>query len=261
MSPEVDGTQLASAPVLVVEHTFLHFKEQHEFCLTRHRSAPAELTSRPRLSQSELGASMAPPPSVSIVASPPAYSAVERLRAPMAASADPQMRMMAHNSINDICPSVLPDSIVDLQKKALPHNLDVIGPYVFWTVEAKKLKSGDRGTVSPPFFLHGAQVKIMMQPKITSEGKGGSSFRNSRGNGLLQLKCESNVQKGTSFLVKFNVAVGSDKDKMATARGPIEHDFSNTAVAGLPEDLEVWNFNDWVNPASSTFVVCLEFLS
>merc|ERR1719191_333026 len=55
-----------------------------------------------------------------------------------------------------------------------------------WTVSATKLRSADKNAVSPPFELSfggpysSTKFKLMLFPKVSSEGKGGSSFRKSK---------------------------------------------------------------------------------
>merc|ERR1719217_299846 len=70
-----------------------------------------------------------------------------------------------------------------------------------WTLSAFKLQSGDRSVVSPPFELSfGGQYsatnfKLMLFPQVSSEGKGGSTFRKSKGKGFILLKCEADIRE------------------------------------------------------------------
>lgn len=153
-----------------------------------------------------------------------------------------------------------------LQVAPQPHTLEIavsqdsVITGVIWTVDAKKLKSNDRVAVSPPFSLYGAPFRMMLHPKISSESKGGASFRKSMGRGFLQLKCESKVQELAGARFTFNFVVGSSKKRLEAARGPITHDFTTGGIVGLRKGQDEWNFSQCVDKCSDTFVVCLEIL-
>jgi len=225
----------SEGPLLVVENTFLHFKEHKQKpVLARINSAPAELNLK-RISRNQSADELP-------------RTSTEDLHDDSAPSSD------ASNIDTDA------GTMQDLSKKLKPQNLEVLNEFIFWTVDARKLKGGDRVAVSPRFELHGAYFRIMMLPKVTSHGKGGSSFRKSKGKGLLQLKCESSMQDGDLARIKFNLVVGSSKTNLADARGPVLHNYSKSGVAGLGQDEEVWDFEKWVDPHAGTFVIGIEFL-
>lgn len=68
----------------------------------------------------------------------------------------------------------------------------------------------------------------------------------------MQLKCESEPSRGVPARVAFRVAVGGK------LRGPAAHDFSETAVGGLPRELQEWDLRSAVDPATQTFAVAIE---
>jgi len=142
---------------------------------------------------------------------------------------------------------------------------------VDYTADGKLLKGNDSRKVSPPFELNDGHkdapplvFTLMMFPK-QGEGKGGNSFRKSRGIGTLQLKCEAprnpndpeNPLESHAFKVWF--VVGKDR------RGPIIHDFAQSgSICGLPKGFsQEWDFNkaDFTKAkGSETFVVRVEVL-
>eukprot|EP00746_Dinoflagellata_sp_MGD_P008652 gnl/MRDRNA2_/MRDRNA2_117336_c0_seq1.p1 gnl/MRDRNA2_/MRDRNA2_117336_c0~~gnl/MRDRNA2_/MRDRNA2_117336_c0_seq1.p1 ORF type:complete len:437 (+),score=76.35 gnl/MRDRNA2_/MRDRNA2_117336_c0_seq1:83-1312(+) len=115
-----------------------------------------------------------------------------------------------------------------------------------WTLSATKLRSADKNAVSPAFELSfggaysSTKFKLMLLPQVSSEGKGGSTFRKSDGKGYILLKCEADLQEGCGNL-RFRLFVGSQ-----APRGPVTHDFSQSAVKGLPKELETWDLNSSV---------------
>eukprot|EP00747_Dinoflagellata_sp_TGD_P072269 gnl/TRDRNA2_/TRDRNA2_157408_c4_seq5.p1 gnl/TRDRNA2_/TRDRNA2_157408_c4~~gnl/TRDRNA2_/TRDRNA2_157408_c4_seq5.p1 ORF type:complete len:274 (-),score=42.22 gnl/TRDRNA2_/TRDRNA2_157408_c4_seq5:136-876(-) len=135
---------------------------------------------------------------------------------------------------------------------------------VRWTVDARKLRSTDREAVSPPFelSLSPVQFKMVMRPKASSDGKGGSSFKKSGGRGTLELRCLSKVDTGSGLTVKFRVAIGSGSDlsTQEAFRGPVRHDFAEKPICGLPEGQEEWDFARAVDQETQTFTICLENL-
>jgi len=135
---------------------------------------------------------------------------------------------------------------------------------VHWTVDARKLRGNDKQAVSPPFELSfGSQFpnvtfKMMIYPKIVNDSKGGASFKKAKGRGYVQLKCEAELSEAIAN-VQFRISIGSG-DRQEDPRGPVSHNFSSSAVCGLPKDLEEWDFQSVVDQESMTFVVCLEIV-
>lgn len=143
---------------------------------------------------------------------------------------------------------------------------------IYWTVDAKKLRSNDRLTVSPLFKLSDGHVnapplpfKMTVTPKVVSDGKGGASFRMAKGRGAIQLKCEAprDDEDMESYPIRFCLSAWSGREehpRQLPARGPVECNFARSGICGLPKEQEydIWDFNDVVDEASQTFVICLE---
>lgn len=140
-----------------------------------------------------------------------------------------------------------------------------------WTVDGRKLRSNDRNTVSPLFKLSDGHVnlpllpfKMIIKPKSASEGKGDASFRKSKGQAVIELKCEAPREEMESHPISFFLSVGSGRDedpRILAQRGPVTRNFAQSGVCGLPKECEVWDLLDVVDEQSQTFVVCLEVLS
>lgn len=143
-----------------------------------------------------------------------------------------------------------------------------------WTVDARKLRGGDKQAVSQAFPISwgGLQVnfKVMIYPKMMHDQRGGSSFKKAKGKGTITLKCEAELPQGTPPLkFRFAIAQGLNAHKsedpdqddlvgLQDYRGPVRHNFADGAMCGLPKDLEEWDFNAVVDHDSQTFLVCLE---
>lgn len=131
-----------------------------------------------------------------------------------------------------------------------------------WCVDARKLHGNTKQVVSPPFEVSTeyddkcAPFKLTLYPKRFRKCKGGVSFDGSRGRGHVQLKCEGEL----SSEIAFSISIGSESKKQVT-RGPVPHDFSQTAVATLPKGQDEWNFFSAVDDKSETFMVVLEITS
>jgi len=75
-----------------------------------------------------------------------------------------------------------------------------------WTVDARKLRGNDKQAVSPPFELSfgpghpSVTFKMMIYPKVSSENKGGASFKKAKGKGSIQLKCEAELEEAAGTL-------------------------------------------------------------
>jgi len=113
--------------------------------------------------------------------------------------------------------------------------------WVSWFVPESMLKSGDRSAVSPLFELslsgRCVQFKLMLFPRETSQGRGGSSFnKKAKGKGYIELKCETELQEACPL--SLCLFVGSQPPK-----GPVVHDFSHSAVKGLPKEIEIWDLD------------------
>jgi len=137
-----------------------------------------------------------------------------------------------------------------------------------WTVDAKKLRGHDRVAVSPSFELSDSSLgaslpfKMIITPKMSGVGKGGGSFRMANGQGMIQLKCEAPRDDLASSPLTFWLSVGGGRGSEAfqVPRGPVQHNFAQSGMRGLPKDLDIWDFNGLLDTTSQTFVVCLTVL-
>merc|ERR1719160_1507223 len=123
------------------------------------------------------------------------------------------------------------------------------GTLIRWNIQGSKLKTGDQKAVSPPFEMllgNGAthKFKLMLFPKTSFDGKGGRSFRKSKGKGYLQLKCEADtVPAGSVITFRFFSA------KADGQQNPFDwvkdHDFSRHAVCPMAkDDMVTWHTID-----------------
>jgi len=135
---------------------------------------------------------------------------------------------------------------------------------IHWHVDARKLKGNDKQAVSPAFELYfgpdfpSVTFKMMIYPKVVSDTKGGASFKKAKGKGFVQLKCEAELSEAVAT-VAFRIGCGQGALTQAM-RGAIRHNFSHSAVCGLPKDQEEWDFTTVVCPESQTFLVILEIV-
>lgn len=61
--------------------------------------------------------------------------------------------------------------------------------------------------------------------------------------------------RGAAATLRYRLSIGSQPP-----RGPVDHDFLSSAVSGLPQEEEEWDFSKVVDSESMTFVVCLEMM-
>lgn len=151
------------------------------------------------------------------------------------------------------------NSVPQPQTLAMQHESDSQIYQVTWTVDARKLKGNDKQAVSPPFdVVFGTSrvtFKMMIYPRAHDESKGGASFKKSRGQGFIQLKCEGDLSAGGEA-VTFWLSIGSQTLR-ESARGPTHHNFVHSAVCGLPRTHEEWDFLKVIDHNSMTFNVYL----
>jgi hypothetical protein len=153
------------------------------------------------------------------------------------------------------------------QKNVLQRSFSVTSCIhrVRWTVDSRKLKTMDTEAVSPPFELSegNVQFKMMVRPRITSEMRGGASFKKARGKGTVELKCVDVVDSAMNPSLTFRISIGSVSDprKQREPRGPIQHNFAESVICGLPSEYALWDFSKVVDKVTKTFVVVLEVLS
>jgi hypothetical protein len=137
---------------------------------------------------------------------------------------------------------------------------------ICWVVDARKLRSKNQ-VVSKAFEItlrsgHTAAFVMMLQPEVQKEGKGGRSFLASKGNGFVQLKCETELSGGQKhdllFCIGTSAVVGQPGAE--PPRGPVQNDFAQSTISNLPKREGVWDFMSCVDQTTQTFTVYLEIL-
>ncbi len=87
-------------------------------------------------------------------------------------------------------------------------------------------------------------------------GKGQGSFKSSKGAGKIRLKCDTSVsdinvppeladdpaKKETFLQSRFSLAFRFFVASDLRCRGPVRNDFTKVSTAGLPKEIEDWNF-------------------
>jgi len=194
----------------------------------------------------------------------------------LALAPNPQQELDAQTSDEFMCEQdweVLEHSPQPFQPQSLTQLKDrrTGSSFVYWTVDAKKLRSNDRLTVSPLFKLCDGHAdapplpfKMTVTPKVVSDGKGGASFRKAKGKSIIQLKCEAPREDMESYPIRFYLSAWSGREedpRTLPERGPVTCNFAQSGICGLPKDCEIWDFPEAVDQASQTFVICLEVLA
>ncbi|OLP93059.1 Pseudouridylate synthase 7-like [Symbiodinium microadriaticum] len=132
---------------------------------------------------------------------------------------------------------------------------------IHWTVDARVLKSSDREKVSPPFEVsmdgQEIQFKLCLRPSLTSESRGGASFRKAKGKGSVDMRCLSEISR--TCVMTFRVAIGKGSESHKVSR-TMKHDFSQKPICQLEGDDE-WDFKTVTDEESQTFVVVLEVIT
>ncbi|CAJ1401118.1 unnamed protein product [Effrenium voratum] len=153
-------------------------------------------------------------------------------------------------------PAVLPPARVEPRAPVLQRAFSVNSAIfrIHWTVDAKVLKSSDREKVSPPFEVSmggkEVQFKMCLRPTVTSESRGGASFRKAKGKGTVDLRCLNELDPARSCPMSFRIAVGKGSDAKRIS-STVRHDFSQRAICPLPDGEEEWDFKTVVDEALS----------
>jgi len=132
--------------------------------------------------------------------------------------------------------------------------------HVCWKVDARKLRGNDKQAVSPAFELpigpgdQTMKLRIVIYPK-DPELKGAVNFRNSKGKGYIQVKCESEIVCQSAPLC-LTMSVGAGRQAQP-ARGSITHDFARNGICGLPRREDTWDFSAAIESNSLTFPIFL----
>lgn len=135
-----------------------------------------------------------------------------------------------------------------------------VGKPLTWKVPARKLQSTDTNAVSPLYELSwcpSVKFKMILSPSVKGDvkiqRKGSASFKNCKKEAS-ELKLELKYEEGQNALghlklslTFFIIAVhsGSDENREPNnneKRGPFQHDFSESAVAGLQGE-KGWTFH------------------
>ena len=131
---------------------------------------------------------------------------------------------------------------------------------IHWTVDARILKTSDREKVSPPFevSMDGKEIqfKMCLRPSLTSESRGGASFRKAKGKGTVDLRCLSEIDPRRSCAMIFRVAIGKGSESHKVSQ-TMKHDFSQKPICQL-EGEDEWDFKSVTDDDTQTFVIVLE---
>eukprot|EP00930_Biecheleria_cincta_P098063 TRINITY_DN89750_c0_g1_i1.p1 TRINITY_DN89750_c0_g1~~TRINITY_DN89750_c0_g1_i1.p1 ORF type:complete len:499 (+),score=87.17 TRINITY_DN89750_c0_g1_i1:44-1540(+) len=137
------------------------------------------------------------------------------------------------------------------------------GTFHSWAVDARKLRGSDRQLVSPPFSVslgtQTAMFRLIISPASLTDSKSSLNFQKSSGWGTVQVKCEAVLPEAHGRMA-YRIWAGAG-ERLQRPRGPVYHNFSETAVSSLPRGMDLWDFNVAVDPASSTFTVSFEQIS
>lgn len=146
-----------------------------------------------------------------------------------------------------------------LENLIRPFTVDVPAPpglpkvtRLCWTIDKAKsiLASGDGIKLSTSMQVPlgegkaPAKFKFMLKPQMHSEGRGGASFKRSKGKGFIELKCEEGQDVIGNTRLYFWVG-----DQLP--RGPVEHNFSSDVVGRLPRDIHLWDLKTSVGQKPS----------
>lgn len=126
---------------------------------------------------------------------------------------------------------------------------------VEWIVDARKIKGTDKVIVSPPFevpSLSSSIFKMMITPKLVMEGKGGASFKKSKGRGTVQLKCESQLDDGGTLAFQMSAGCGESNVLFVCQE---EWNFADVPLYHCQEECD---FTKCLDVAKRSFSVILE---
>lgn len=134
-----------------------------------------------------------------------------------------------------------------------------------WSVDARKLRGSDRSIVSKPFELALAGSGVATFKLMLCAGQGGQSFKQSRGHGTIQLKCEQELRRSidleavTNSVIRFSI--GTSVESAALAGEPVSartvrHNFLQSAACVSPD----WDFRSVVNERAQTFTLLVRIV-
>lgn len=136
--------------------------------------------------------------------------------------------------------------------------------HVHWAVDSRKLDGQDKQAVSQVFKVDLPDIgptpfKLVLYPKATNDGKHGASFKKSKKQGRIVLKCEAQMPESLSD-VSFRVGIGRAGKGSGTLqpfRGPAMENFFEHSCHGLPKTDENWDFSSSIED-SRIFMVTVE---
>jgi len=132
---------------------------------------------------------------------------------------------------------------------------------VTWEIrDASGLFASTHRKVVSPWLdaLPEVQVKVTVVSSSVSGKYGTRSFRDAKGRGALELKCET-VTAPVTFRVSVSNAARGDEAGQNTPRGPFTHDFTHNSTLRLPGNDAEWDFARLAKHPPVR--VCLEFLA
>lgn len=264
----------AVSPPQQMSRTSSPGSHQHGWQVTRRGSAGSCQASASRDASPQHPGGEASPPGSQQASPRQRLSLQELLQPPLGPQPTPAARTSAMSSPRGSQPHSPQESprLTPLQSPSLmPTQSPTLGPHcivqttdsaglhqVRWTIDADKLRSQQRQTVSPSFEIPNqekASFRLVLCPRPSPDGKGGPCFKKACGWGSVQLKCEvSSVAQ-----VTYTISLTSGRPDCARqARGPFTHDFAKQSTASLPKDQEQWDFTKAVDADMQTFTVCIE---
>jgi len=117
---------------------------------------------------------------------------------------------------------------------------------VVWNVERRQLASQDRKIASPSFLVSFGNRSMEYSCKLVLDSRD-FSFYKSHGLAKISIKCENVCGCGRDcgyscndwkVSASFRVGEGSREQP---SRGPVIHNFSESATCALPDGLDVWD--------------------
>jgi len=116
----------------------------------------------------------------------------------------------------------------DPAPRFLAHSTSEGCSRISWCIEATKVRSNIKQYVSPSFDLDFGSKYGKVPFKMMIYAKLGASFRQTRGKGQIQLKCDKELPEEISR-AKISISIG-DGTRFQATRGPYEHDYSHSSV-------------------------------
>jgi len=123
---------------------------------------------------------------------------------------------------------------------------------VVWHVERRQLATQDKQIASPSFLMSFGNGLPEASCKLVLRSKG-PSFLKAHGHGQIGIKCET-ILPETASQVSACFSIGTGK-KQQPVRGPVFHDFAESATCGLPDAEADWDLRSSVYKSSKTVAI------